>query len=169
MHGIFCAQHILLARIISVFFFPEELEVSIYGRMIQHWCNILTGNMVQVSGGLFELSWLFPNCNPAEVSLRLSLGAHVLTWFGELKRGHLWRCLNSGIALQAVLQWQQPKIYLHRHQAILFFRWNKMILDLSILTFTFLQCTDPCFESTLKGVAQATGHPTGKGHSTFGR
>lgn len=39
----------------SCVFFPEEWEVSIYSKMIQHWCNILTGNMVQVSGGSFEL------------------------------------------------------------------------------------------------------------------
>lgn len=37
------SQHILLANISSVFLtFSEEWEVSIYGRMIQHPCNILT-------------------------------------------------------------------------------------------------------------------------------
>lgn len=105
----------------QLFFFPEEWEVSIYSKMIQHWCNILTGNMVQVSGGSFEIQlWLFPNCSPAEVGLRLNLGTRVLTWFGELNRGHLWRCLISDavIPLQAVLQWQQHKIYLHHHKAL---------------------------------------------------
>lgn len=125
------------------FFFPEEWEVSIYGRMIQHWCNILTGNMVQVSDGFFELwLWLFPNCNPAEVGLRLGLGARVLTWFDELNRGHLWRSLNSNpdITLQAVLQWQQHKIYLHRHQATLDMK-NKIISSRSSPLHSFRSLT----------------------------
>lgn len=168
MHGIFCAQHILLARIISVFFFLRNgrsaFTAGWYNTGVTFWQGIWC--TIQAASSNYPL---FPNCNPAEVGLRLSLGAHVLTWFGELNRGHLWRCLNSDITLQAVLQWQQHKIYLHQHQATLFFRWHKMISDLSILTFTFLPCTDTCFESTLKGVAQATGHPTSKGHSTFGR
>lgn len=50
----------------------------------------------------------------------LGFGACVLTWFGELNRGHLWRCLISDpdLTLQAVLQWQQHKIYLHHHKAL---------------------------------------------------
>lgn len=68
----------------------EDWEVSIYGRMIQHQCNILTGECGVVFSRVLQIIALsiLDHWNAGWGQPWVNLRALLLTWLGELNWGH---------------------------------------------------------------------------------